>query len=186
MARSFFTDPLMASNFALMEVPVAGPAPLAFGFKAIKSAISQGNFIGFQTMSIPEMTLETREIRQGNWPYIHQVVSGFASGGNVTIEQAVLPRATDMYFWWLQSVNGLLGPRRNMLLTHTRLDKALPARMLSCQGCIPISWKPASDFDANASEVSLESLTFWTPRIDIIIVPETPITRNIRPRPREE
>ena len=176
MARSFFTDPLMACNFALMEVPVAGPLPLAFGFKAIRSAISQGNFVGFQSMTVPEITLETREVRQGNWPHVHQVISGFASGGNITLSQAVLPEALDMYAWWLQAKNGLIAPRRNLILTHTRLDRALPARILSCQHCIPVSFKPGSDFVADASEVSMESLTLWTQKIDIIVVPPTPIT----------
>ena len=172
MARSFTTDPLMACNFAMIEVPVAAfPAPLAFPFKAVRSALSQGNFVGFQSMTVPEVTLETREIRQGNWPYLHQVITGFSSGGNITLTQAVLPLATDMYLWWQQAVNGLLGPRRNILLTHTRLDKALPARMLSCQFCIPVSWKMATDFDASASEVSVESLTLWTQKVDIIPVP---------------
>lgn len=181
MARSFFTDPLMACNFALMEVPVAGPAPLAFGFKAIRSAISQGNFIGFQSMSLPELTLETKEIRQGNLPYMVQVPMGFSSGGNIVLSQAVLPAANDMYFWWLQAVNGLIAPRRNMLLTHTRLDRGLPARLISCSGCIPVGWQPGSDFDANASEVSVESLTLWTPRVDIITVPPTPPVGEFRP-----
>lgn len=182
MARSFFTDPLMACNFALMEVPLAGAAPLAFGFKAIRSAISQGNFVGFQSMTVPEISLETREIKQGNWPHIHNVITGFASGGNITLNQAVLPEALDMYAWWLQAVNGLIGPRRNLILTHTRLDRALPARILSCQSCIPVSWKMASDFDSSASEVSVESLTLWTQKVDIIIVPPVPISRSDLPQ----
>lgn len=171
MARSFVDDPLMACNFAMVEVPVAGPAPLAFPYKTIRSALSQGNFVGFQSMTVPEMTLETREIRQGNWPYIHQVPIGYASGGNIVLSQAVLPLANDMYFWWLSAVNGMLAPRRNVLLMHTRMDRSLPARILSCSDCIPVAWKPATDFDANVSEVSIESLTLWTPRINLITVP---------------
>jgi len=183
MARSFFTDPLMTCNFALMEVPVAGPIPLAFGFKAIRSAISQGNFVGFQSMTVPEMTLEHKEIRQGNWGYIHKVITGFSTGGNITLTQAVLPEALDMYAWWLQAVNGIFAPRRNLLLTHTRQDHALPARILSCQGCLPVSWSPASPFEAATSAVSVESMTLWCQKIDIIIVPTVPVSANLRPRP---
>ncbi len=180
MARSHYSDPLMACNFALIEVPVAGPMPLAFPYKAIRSAVSQGNFIGFQSMTVPEVSVETREIRQGNWPHIHQVVTGFATGGNITLNQAVLPLGLDMYAWWKQTLNGLIAPRRNLLLTHTRLDRALPARMISAQLCIPISFKCASDFDANLSEVSIESITLHAHKVDIIIVPPVPITNSRR------
>jgi len=161
----------MVSNFALIEVPVAGPLPLAFPYKTIRSSLSNGNFVGFQRMSVPELTIEHRQIRQGNWPYLHSVPIGFVSGGNITLEQGVLRLATDMYLWWTQAVNGIFAPRRNMIMTHTRLDKALPARMLLCHDCVPVSWKPASDFDALSSEVSVELLTLWTPRVQIIPAP---------------
>ena len=172
MARSFVLDPLMTHNFALIEIPTASPlAPLAFPLKTATSAIANGNFVGFQSMTIPEFTMETKEIKAGNWPYVHQVPTGFQHGGPVTLSMAVMPLNVDMYLWWLQVVNGVFSPRRNLILAHTRQDKALPARMLSCENCIPISWKPASDFDATSTAVSLETITFHTQRINVIPVP---------------
>lgn len=176
MARSFVTDPLLTSNFALMEVPVAGLAPLAFPFKAIHSQLSQGNFIGFQSINIPELSVETEEIRQGNYPYVHRVVTGFSTGGEVTLSQAVLPYGIDMYLWFMQSVQGILGPRRNLLITHTRLDKRIPVRLLSCENCIPTRYSPSSNLVADTSSVCTETLTFWTQRINVIILPETATT----------
>ena len=162
----------MVHNFALIEVPAPVPFfPLAFPLKTATSAVANGNFVGFSSMTVPEFTMEMREIKQGNWPYVHQVPSGYQQGGNVTLTMATMPLNIDMYSWWLQVVNGIFSPRRNLLLAHTRLDKALPARMLSCENCIPTSWKPASDFDASSSQVSLEYITFHTQRINIIPVP---------------
>ena len=168
MARSFIQDPLMACNFALVEIPAAAIPPLAFPYKTVKSALSQGNFVGFQSMSVPEFSIEMKEIRQGNWPYVHNVPMGFQTGGNIVLVQAVLPLATDMYLWFQQVINGVGAPRRNLLLMHTRQDKALPARVMSCENCIPVAWKPASDFEASDSNVSVETLTIWTQRINII------------------
>lgn len=168
MARSFLEDPLMTCHFALIEVPAPSLLPIAFVYKTVKTALSSGNFVGFQSMSVPEFTLETKEIKQGNWPYVHNVILGYQSGGNITLTQAVMPLALDMYAWWTSAVQGVLAPRRHMILTHLRADKRLPARMLSCENCIPISWKPASDFDASTSQVSVESLTLWTQRVNII------------------
>ncbi len=171
MARSFLLDPLMAHNFALIEIPVPTLLPLAFPLKTASSAVANGNFVGFTSMTVPEMTIEMRDIKQGNWPYVHQVPTGYHHGGNVTLTMAVMPLNIDMYQWWLQAVNGIFAPRRNFLLAHTRHDKALPARMLSCENCYPVAWKPATDFDATTSQVSLEYITFHTQRINIIPVP---------------
>ena len=171
MARSFITDPLMAHNFALIDVPTPTLLPLAFPLKTAQSAIANGNFVGFQSMTVPEFTMETKTIKQGNWPYVHEVPTGFQSGGNVTLTMAVFSLNVDMYQWWLQVVNGIFAPRRNLIMVHTRLDKALPTRMLSCENCIPVAWKPSTDFDATSTAVAMETITFHTQRINVIPVP---------------
>ena len=158
----------MACNFALMEVPAAGPRPLAFPFKTAQSALSNGNFVGFSSISMPELTIETREVKEGNWPYVHQLLTGHQSGGTMVFSQAVLSPATDMYLWWKQALKGIFAPRRDLLVTHTRLDPSLPNRILHCQNCIPVGWSPASDFDAMSSTVSMESMSIHVERIDII------------------
>lgn len=171
MARSFLVDPLMVHNFALIEVPAPTLMPLAFPLKTAQSAIANGNFVGFQSMTLPELQMEMRTIKEGNNPYVHQVPTGYQMGGNVTLTMAVFPLNIDMFLWWKQVVSGTMAPRRHMILTHTRPDKGLPARMISCSNCIPVSWKPGSDFDANTSAVSVESITFYTENITPIPVP---------------
>ena len=171
MARSFLLDPLMVHNFALIEVPAASLLPLAFPLKTAQSAIANGNFVGFQSMTVPSMSMEMKTIKEGNNPLVHQVPLGFQTGGNVTLTMAVFPLNIDMYLWWQQVRDGMFAPRRHLILTHTRLDKGLPARMLQCSNCIPVEWKPASDFDANSTAVSMESITFYTENISVIPVP---------------
>jgi len=171
MARSFVTDPLMTSNFALIDVPVAGLIPLAFPYKLVKSALSNGNFIGFQSIAIPEFAMEMKEVKEGNWPYPHQVSAGYQGGGTITISQAVLWPALDMYAWWLQAVYGIFAPRRGLLVCHLRADRRLPVRVLSFENCFPTAWKPASDFNAEESAVSVETMSFHTQRATVIPVP---------------
>lgn len=171
MARSYLLDPLMTHNFALIEVPAATLLPLAFPLKTAQSAIANGNFVGFESMTVPEMSMEMKIIKEGNNPYVHQVPMGYQSGGNVTLTMAVFPLNIDMYTWWQQVVTGSFAPRRHMILTHTRPDKGLPARMLICSNCIPISWKAASDFSAATGEVSKESITFYAEKITPVPIP---------------
>lgn len=171
MARSFVSDPMQVCNFALIDVPIPGLIPLAFPYKVVKSALSNAAFIGMRSITIPTMTQATKEIREGNYPYVHHVLQGATSGGDCVITQAVLPIALDMYQWFLQGVWGRIGPRRNFIVAHLRQDKSLPARVLWLQECLPISWKPSTDLDALSSEVCMEELTIRVQRIEVIPVP---------------
>lgn len=171
MARSFISDPLLTSNFALIDVPVAGAVPLAFPYKVVKSALSNAAFIGMKSIALPSMQVETKEIKEGNWPYVHHISSGYTTTGQCVISQAVLPVALDMYQWFLQMVWGRIAPRRDFIVAHLRQDRSLPARVIWLQSCIPIAWKPSSDLDAMTSEVCVEEITIQVKQIEVVPVP---------------
>lgn len=154
-----------------MEIPVAGLLPLVFGQKVVESALSNANFIGFSAIDIPSISLEMKEIKEGNNPYVHQVPLGYQPGGEVTLRHAVTATQFDMWLWWRQATYGRFAPRRHMMMVHIRRDKRLPARIIAFWECIPKTWTPSSGMDANASEIALESLTFYTSRIDVNPVP---------------
>jgi phage tail-like protein len=168
VARSENSDPLLAHNFALIDVPVPGLLPLAFPVKTITSAIETGSFIGFQAISMPEMTLETKQVKEGNWPLLHNIPMGFVNAGTVTLRQAVLPINTDMYYWFLQAMWGRVAPRRNLVVVHLRADKQIPQRMVLLNGCFPTSWRPSSDLDASGTEVVTEELTLQVGKVDFL------------------
>ena len=106
MARSIDTDPLMVANFALMELSSAGPSlrkgsvlPLSRGRSS-----SNGIYIGFQSISMPEVSVEYQDITEGNWPYPHKVPLTKASTGDVTITQSVVRTSSDFYIWIFQTL----------------------------------------------------------------------------------
>jgi len=171
MARSFIDDPLLSFNFALIDVPVAGAIPLAFPYKLVRSAISNGSFIGMKSVTIPTFSNETREIKEGNWPHTHQVLAGHSSGGDCVLTQAVLPFATDMYLWFTQGIWGRIAPRRHLIVAHLRHSKRMPARIILLQDCLPVAWTPSSALDATSSEVCVEELTIRVQRAEIIPFP---------------
>lgn len=172
MARSYLEDPMLTCNFALIDVPVASAIPLAFPFKLARSSLSQGTFIGMSDISIPAMNLETTEIREGNNPYVHEVYTGYHTGGDCTLRQAVLAQALDMRIWFDQCLLHRVAPRRNFLVAHLRQDRSLPARLISLRNCIVKSYKPASDFAALSSEVSYEEITMGVQYVEVFPVPE--------------
>jgi phage tail-like protein len=177
MARSISTDPLLTCNFALVDVPFAGIPPVVFTQKLVRSALSGGVYIGLQGISVPVQQLATREIREGNHPYTHQVHTGQLSGGECVLRQAVLGTHLDMFLWWQQAIWGRVGPRRHFAVIHLRQDKTLPSRILLLENCIPISWQPASDFDAESAQVSLETMTLSVE--DVLVLPLPPLSGDV-------
>lgn len=168
MARSVASDPLLAHNFALIDIPVPGLLPLAFPLKTIISAVDSGTMIGFQEIEIPSFTIEMREIKEGNWPRKHKVPLGFCDPGQVILRQAVLPYSTDMYHWFVQAKWGRVAPRRDLLIVHLRNEKTVPYRFIRLEGCIPEVWQPSSTLSATNSEAVVEELTLAVANIEIV------------------
>lgn len=171
MARSASTDPLLAHNFALLDVPVAGLLPTAFPIKTVQSAVASGSFVGFRSLTMPEATIEMKEIKEGNWPYTHKTPTGFVDSGTVSMEFAVFGFNTDMWLYFQQAIWGRIAPRRSFIVVQTRADKLTIQRAYWLEDCLPQSWKPVSDFDATSSEVSVESMTLDVHRIRLLPVP---------------
>lgn len=171
MARSIAMDPFLAHNFALIDIPVQALLPTAFPIKLLQSALTTGTFIGFSRISFPQLSIETKTIKEGNWPILHKILTGFTDGGEVQLEQAVLSINADMYFWFEQARWGRIAPRRHFLVIHTRADKRIPQRLLYLEGCIPTGWKPGSDLAGMSSEVVVETLTMSVTTASIIPLP---------------
>jgi len=181
MARSFTTDPLLAHNFALLDVPVAGGVPVVFFVKAIQDAIGAGSFIGLKSLEIPTIGLDLKEIKEGNWPFIHKVPSGFVDSGEVTLECALYPWNIDMYIYFHQAIYGRFSPRRSFLVINLKNDKLIPWRVLMMHDCLPVSWTPTSGMDASSSEVLIESMVLDVHRFSIVPAPIPPFPVNSIP-----
>lgn len=169
MARSIDEDPLMAFNFALVEVPTVSLLPVAFPLKT-GQAVGDQTLVSFQSIDIPTMQIQTRKIQEGNWPYTHTVLLSATQTGQVKIKQAVTPANVDFFLWFSQAVTGKSGsaPRRSFVVIHTRADKVIPRREIFLWDCIPVEWKPASDFNASSNEVSIEEITLECNRVEVL------------------
>lgn len=177
MARSVSSDPLLSHNFSLLDIPIPALLPTAFPLKLLQSAFNHGSFIGFQSIRLPKPTIETLQIKEGNWPLVHSVLTGFTTTGEVTLEQAVLSTNVDMFFWFRQAMWGRIGPRRHFVVVQTRADKLIPQRLIYLEGCIPTSWSPGSDLDGGSTGVVTESLTMLCTSVAVIPLP-IPTTAN--------
>jgi|SRR5581483_3615613 len=171
MARSFDTDPLLVYNFALLEVPTPTvPFAVAFPIKTAEAVLDQ-NLLSFQSISIPSMTLQTKKIQEGNWPFVHSVPISAVQTGQVKIRQAVTALNIDFFTWFSQAVSGaaIVGsPRRHFVVVHTRQDKFVPRREIFLWDCVPVEWRPSTELNASANEIAIEELTLDCNRIDVL------------------
>jgi len=178
MARSFTTDPLMSHSFALLDVPQAGGIPIAFSIKSLQDAVGSGAFIGMKSIELPSVQLELKEIKEGNWNYVHKVPTGFVDAGEVTLEMALFPWNLDMFVYFRQAMKGIFGPRRSFLVVNLKNDRFVPWRVLMLHDCVPSSWTPSSSMDASASEVLLESMVLDVHQISVVPAPIPPFPVN--------
>jgi len=172
MARALDSDPLQNFNFYLLDIPTPTAIPLAFPFKVGQGA-SEGQLLSFKTISIPNVTMETKKITEGNWPWTHEIPLGRVTVGDVTISAAVTPLSLDFYMWFLQAMYGVQAPRRNFTVIQTQKDKLIPRRIYNLFRCFPKAWTPSSGMDATNSDVSIETLTMSIHEIEVL--PGTPV-----------
>jgi len=170
MARSANSDPLLSFNFAILEVPVPGLFPFAFPIKTIQDALSGQAFVGFKSIEFPTVQLETREVKEGNWPFVHTLTTGHTTSGDVKLEMALFPVNTDMWVYFSQAVWGRVAPRRSFLVVQMRNDKSIQ-RVYWLESCLPTAWTPSSSMDALSGEVLMEDITLSVHRIRILPTP---------------
>lgn len=128
MTRSPFFDPLRDSNFWLYDV---APIELAASLPIFTP------LMGFSAVSSPEITVETQQINEGNWPYTKSVVKS-ASVGSMTLSRGVSMVQSDFWRWVQSAVQGSTGSnigflpvggvtyRRTLLLIHFFRNLPLP------------------------------------------------------------
>lgn len=126
MARLPLLDPLRDSNFWLFDV---APIDTLAAFP-IFTPLS-----GFSAITAPEITVETQQINEGNWPYSKYVVKS-AAVGSMTLSRGVSLVQSDFWRWTTAAVQGTTGSgllpvggvtyRRTLLLVHFFRNLPIP------------------------------------------------------------
>ena len=172
MARSQINDFLQVGRFHIIDVSFTVPPILVpiFGFKAC---------------TLPTLSVDIREVQEGNYEYPRKVVRG-ASVGNVILEQGVSLFNSDFWDWTRKAVVGRKPPKNLLIVQFTRMSeggnmlsnlsvpvappfgdqivggfeaqKKVPGKAWMLKECRPASYKPGSDFDGLSQEVSIALL----------------------------
>ena len=143
---------------------------------------------GFARVSMPEISIEMKEIKEGVLEYKHYSVLS-ATVSPITLERGAVVFNNDFEPWCRSTISGKPNQRRNFLLvqfsdtgvplingTDTGQGNAaaeivnqfvpifdlfarIPARAWMLYGCLPVSYKAGSDLDALGNEISIQQVT---------------------------
>jgi len=164
VAREPINDFLQAGRFHVLDVSFSFPPVLLPVF-------------GFRGCTLPELSINIREIVEGNYEYPRKVVSG-ASVGNITLQQGVSLFNSDFWDWARKAVVGNKQPKNLVIIQFTRMGtndnllegignqlppgiefaSRIPGRAWVCKNCRPARYKPGTDFDGMSQEVSIAEL----------------------------
>ena len=125
---------------------------------------------GFQSVTIPDVSFEAAEYREGIYKYTKKF-SGPATFSDVSLMRGVIATDTRFFDWGMRATQGD-EYRADLEILHYHRDNYptgggksenvtlpdAPARRIKCHECIPIRAKPAADMDATTGEVSMAEM----------------------------
>lgn len=131
MARTLLADRLQAHCFYLMDVfPIESIALPVFS-----------PLLGFSSITAPELTLETTEVREGNWFFPRKVVKG-GTVRTMTVMRGAVFYDADFYKWVMATLLGDTTGRRWFGTGISAISGPTPRRRLVLIQFLPRS--PAS------------------------------------------
>lgn len=174
--KSRLLDYLNNFRFHVLDVSFSTPTVLNLGY-------------GFRSVTMPEVQIETKDVKEGTFEYRKSFVLG-AAAQDIILEQGVSIFNSDFYDWASSAIRGTPNHRRNLLIIQfsdatligpggvgtgkspasiglgpfniinfNDLIGRVPARAWLAKECIPVGYKAGSDLDALGSDISIAQLT---------------------------
>ena len=164
MARPQTTDFLMSFRFQVVMLTVGSEA------KSYFTAEGAPADAGFQSVTVPEISLEATEYREGTYKYTRKY-PGPPTISEVSCIRGVTKTDTGFFDWCVAAMSGSEYRADISIIQYARENLAdagdgpdeyafseiplIGARNYVCRECVPIRVKPAGDMEAMSGEVSL-------------------------------
>ncbi len=162
--RPAANDLLQGFRFHVTAENADGNNPL---YLSRGEGFDSGGEAGFQSVTLPEITTEAVEYREGTYVWT-QKYPGPPTVADCTLMRGIAKEDTAFYDWAMGAVNGEQY-RANVTIWHyqreemgqaNNADTSGSIRRYNCTECIPIRVKPAADLDSTSGEVSLGEVDF--------------------------
>jgi phage tail-like protein len=183
VTHSRFFDLLQTHRFWLLDLIPS----TTFPFFVLGSPM-----YGFASITAPEITLQTREIKQLNSMWTTVAYEG-GGCGPITLTRGARMNDDTLYDWVKRAMRGSDMVQRTMLLIHYTGVNAfqeaggfsldlpvpletwegatfVPGRVWVLWSCLPVRYKAGSDFDANSADVSMMELEMQPHAVEEIVL----------------
>jgi phage tail-like protein len=172
MARANTADFLQNFRFHVSVVTGAGTYnPLVYTDTTLEAGLHVSGQAGFQSVSVPDITVEATEYREGTFKYTKKF-PGPPTISDVSMMRGVTKNDTAFYRWAIDTVSGgqyrcdieiKQFSRANMPAASEAELSVIPgtsARSYVCHECVVTRAKPAGDLDATSGEVAMAECDF--------------------------
>ena len=132
---------------------------------------------GFNTCTLPELTTEATEYREGIWIYTRKY-PGIPTVSDVSLGRGVTRKRSTFYRWMIYCIEGGEYRARMTIYQYHRVGKEPAERAVRddlayakkyvCEECLPTRMKPAGDLDATSSDVSIQELDIAIERFKVV------------------
>jgi len=169
--RAAADDLMQGFRFHVTATNADGVDPLAYdrgiGFDG-------GAQAGFQSVTLPEITVEASEYREGTFKWA-QKYPGPPTVSDCTLMRGIAKGDTLFHKWVMGSVDGkeyrcdvtIWHYQRAEMGLANKAETSADVRSIECHNCVPIRSKPGADFDSASGEVSLAEVDFAMEWFDV-------------------
>jgi phage tail-like protein len=132
---------------------------------------------GFRTCTVPDLTVDTAEYREGVFLYTRKY-PGIPKVGEVALSKGVAKKTSDFLTWIFKCINGVGAAgsyRSDIDIQEFHISDSLgidgsPSKVIHLREVFPISCKVTGDKDASSSDVAIQELTLAAEEIDVELV----------------
>lgn len=129
---------------------------------------------GFTKVSIPNITVENVDYREGVYTYTRKY-PGIPKVGDCEFSKGIVKKKSDFYTWLLKPILGGQNYRSDLLIQEYHISdefgiNGTPSRTIRIKEVFPIEFKPAADKDASQNDVAVQTLKLSVEEIDVDIV----------------
>ena len=127
---------------------------------------------GFNTVTMPEETLEVAEYKEGIWTYTRKQL-GNPSFSDITLTRGIVKNDSTFSDYIRLAAEGspvrtdfqILQFHRDDVQGLLEYSNASPSRIIRCFEALPIRVKFGGDMDATSSDISIQEIDFAVERV---------------------
>jgi phage tail-like protein len=129
---------------------------------------------GFRTASIPDLTVDMAEYREGVYKYTRKY-PGIPKVGDCSLSKGVVKKESDFLAWIFKCINGGETYRSDITIQEYHIADewgidGSPSKVIQLKEVFPTSVKPTGDKDASSSDVAIQEITFAVEEIVVELV----------------